>query len=98
MCDELYLHLDLRNLDCQYIGATTYQDTVDMLNADISIIHTTQPAFLQFKYAKRLFIILNKEIHEITLGKCEGTDKEIRKAHNIEKMLLNGAFDYFRGI
>ena len=29
---------------------------------------------------------------EITLGKCERTDRELRAAHNIEKLLLAGAF------
>ena len=94
MCDELYLFLDT---ECRgYTGITTYRDTLYAINRNISVVHTTQPAFLQFKYAKRLFVVVNTETHEITLGKCEGTDKEIHKAHNIEKMLLNGAFDWYR--
>jgi len=94
MCEKLILYLDIP----PYIGCCTYRETLNKINNGYEVVNTTQPAFLQFKYAKRLFVRVKGEEHEITLGKCEGTDKEIRKVHNIEKMLLNGAFDYFRGI
>ena len=96
MCDILVLYLD-QHKHMPPVTYTTYQETFQAINTK-SVVQTTQPAFLQFKYAKRLYVVVNDKIHEITLGKCEGTDREIHEAHNIEKMLLNGAFDYFRGI
>lgn len=92
MCEQLILYLD----EAPSIGCTSYQETLDWLKENPFMVPTTQTHFLQFKYAKRLFVRVNGEIHEITLGKCEGTDREIRPAHNIEMMLLNGAFDYYR--
>lgn len=75
----------------------TYLATQEaVLDDSVTEVHTTQTSFLNFKYAKRLFVTTGNKLHEITLGKCEGTDKEVREAHNIEKMLLNGAFDWFK--
>ncbi|RHP75347.1 hypothetical protein DXA62_06320 [Coprobacillus sp. OF03-2AA] len=65
-------------------------------------VHTSQPHFLSFQYLPaRLFVHVrnnsyDEEIHEITLGSCDGTDKELREAHNLEKLLLGGAFDWFK--
>lgn len=92
MCEKLILYLDTP----PYYGCCTYQETLNNINGGYDVVITTQPAFLQFKYAKRLFVKVNGEEHEITLGKYEGIDREIKKFHNIEKMLLNGAFDWFR--
>lgn len=75
---------------------TTYKSTMEALGKN-EILHTTQLEFLSFKYAERLFVrISNDEMHEITLGACEGTDREIREAHNLRHMLLAGAFDYYK--
>ena len=79
-----------------FLCYTTYKETMKALGRN-RILHTTQLEFLSFKYAERLFVwIDSNEMHEITLGACEGTDKEIREAHNLRHMLLAGAFDYFR--
>ena len=75
---------------------TTYIETVIMLRDDQKIIHTTQTHFCQFKYGK-IYVHEGGNIHEITVGKCEGTNREIREGHNIEKMLLSGEFSWFRG-
>lgn len=74
---------------------TSYMETQNALGKK-SILHTTQLNFLSFAYAERLFVYINGELHEITLGKCEGTNREIREAHNIGKMLISGEFDWFR--
>lgn len=70
----------------------------------LSII-TTQPHFLNFKYSDRLFVVIaNRDsdddvdysTHEITLGECEGTDREITTSLNLEKLLYSGEFSWYR--
>ena len=94
------LHLILDNISKAGIEepiydtfVTTYK-RIEELCPDI--VYTTVPRFLCWDYAERLFVHVRGEVHEMTLGSCEGTDKEIRVAHNLEKMLLAGAFDWFR--
>lgn len=65
---------------------------------------TPQPHFLNFKYSDRLFVTINNRdgngyhTHEITLGKCDGTDREITKSLNLEKLLYSGEFSWYRNI
>lgn len=83
------------------LGKDIYDDYIDTKSAierGDKVIHTTQPHFLRFRYGYRLFVHTDRNDangHEITLGECEGTNKEIREAHNIEKMLFAGTFDWF---
>ena len=102
MVEELHLWMDNKYLDLIDHGFfihDTYIDTeLALMNHKIPVIHTTQIEFLDFRYAKRLFVHIYGEEHEITLGNCEGTDKEIRPAHKLSKMLINGAFDYYKPI
>jgi len=107
MLKEIHLHLDPEDdhIRRDYIIYQTFAETKRIIEAaedDYTlnhIVHTTQPHFLSFDYLPaRLFVHFynnnREEIHEITLGSCEGTDKELRKAHNLEKMLLAGSFDW----
>ena len=92
---ELHIHLDLH--ECELIENTTFVTTEKALDKGEKLaIHTTQTHFCQFDYGRRLFVHANGEVHEITLGECEGTDKEIREAHNIEKILIAGTFSWWR--
>ena len=109
MLKEIHLHLDVRQ-QClskywiidDYIH-TEREITKALSDQDVKVcVHTTQLHFLSFKYLPaRLFVhFYNKdnkeEIHEITLGRCEGTEKELREAHNLKRMLLAGSFDWWK--
>ena len=74
---------------------TTYIDTMEAIMGTNKVVFTSQLDFLSFKYAKRLFVLHNSRIHEITLGKCEGTKREIKVGHNLKNLLLAGEFDWF---
>lgn len=75
-------------------------DTGNAIENGENIIHTTQTYFLHFSYlidkGYRLFVHVDYvKQHEITLGECEGTKRDIKEGHNIEKMLYAGEFDWF---
>lgn len=90
--------LDLDIEPERYSIQSTYLGTKRAVESGRRIVHTTQTHFLQFKYAKKLRVVINGTRHEITLGKCEGTDRLIRKTHNIEKLLLAGEFDWYKEV
>lgn len=76
----------------------TYAATEDAINQGQEKIHTTQVAsvgtHLITQHGYKIFIYPRVgEPFEITLGKCANTSKEIREAHNLEKLLVNGGFD-----
>lgn len=73
----------------------TYDDTAREIRDGLRDIYTTVPHFLNFKYAKRLFVHVDNDIHEITIGKCDGTTREISESTNIEKLLYAGEFDWW---
>lgn len=106
MIKEIHLHLNpnIKDND-KWIIEDNFMDTKRIIKEAMKspyqeVIHTTQTHFLSFNYLPaRLFVHINRndknEIHEITLYNCEGTEKELRQAHNIERMLIAGAFDWF---
>lgn len=97
MTEELHLHLTMDEL-LYNDPALTYLATYELFNLPeiYPVVHTNQTHFLSWRYAKRLFVHCYGKSHEITVGKCEGTDREIRESHDIERMLLNGEFSWFK--
>lgn len=94
---EKELHVWLKNPNNGFFYAS-YLDTLEAISKNEKRIDTTQPHFLHFSYGYRLFVHTDSndlDGHEITLGECEGTNREIRVAHNIEKMLIAGEFKWF---
>ena len=76
----------------------TIPEVLDAIQSGQEMIHTTQlcevTTDLITKYAYRIFIHPHiGETFELRLGNCPNTDKEIRPAHNLAKMLRAGSFD-----
>lgn len=100
--DEIHLYLQFALKDWN----ETIPVQVDFYNSMLlfehpelrksNILHTTQPHFLSFHYGKRLFVHTpSGEVHEITLGRCDGTNRYIKIGHNLEKLLISGEFKWF---
>lgn len=106
---EYHLHLDNSCID-YYEGVTyndeflyyTYKETAQAIQAmfkgedETDVVHSTQMWFLNFMIAERLFVHVNGEEHEITLGECEGTSRYIRKENDLPRLLMCGEFDWFQ--
>lgn len=74
----------------------TLEETERALNENKECIHTTQPHVCSTRWivkGYRVFVhMLNNEVVEMKLGYINENMKEIRVAHNLEKMLLSGLF------
>lgn len=88
---EIHIHMDDVPKGC----LTTYCATEKAIEDDYDVIHTTISHFCSWRYHRRIFVHVNGEKHEITMGECKGTNKEIRESHNLERMLIAGTFDWF---
>ena len=97
MIKEIHVLLDRYYMADQDVFVS-YASTYHAIEAGgYDVIYTVQPHFLSWRYAERLFVHYNGEIHEIKLGVHEsnGTKRQIREGHSIEKLLMNGEFDWF---
>ena len=95
--DEVHVFLD--STDTPINGEVMHNNITDcerLRAEEPSILYTNQLFYLSFKYGKRLFAHCNGAAHEITLGRCEGTSRIIKPAHNIVNLLMAGEFDWFQ--
>ena len=97
---HLYLYIpedwNIDPLGFMFIYCLTVKEVENCIKQGRNKIYTFQVCTLStdlFKKGYRIFIHdAPKSVFEITLGHCDRTDKDIRMTHNLEKMLLNGAF------
>lgn len=89
-------HLVIDNSKCKYLTDYVYTNIYDTYNSVVlnEVVYSTQPHFLSFSFAKRLFIHINNKIYEVKLGKNTITDRIIKKHTNIENLLYGGEFKF----
>ena len=93
---ELHVYLGPDYPDCTIVN---YYDTLTALDSGIEQVHTTQPHFCSFDWVVKgydLFLHFSsgKTINP-KLGKNDFTPKDLRVAHNLERMLLPMEYNKF---
>jgi hypothetical protein len=76
----------------------TYDGTKYAIEKGREIIHTTSIANISFDLLDlgyRIFVHRNGRVLECKLGSMDGTEKEIRKAHNLLKLIMGHVFDRY---
>ena len=97
MNKEFHLYLDDYEMTHDSCCLHSYVATKKAIEQGRARIDTTQVALVGtylIRAGYRIFIYptVGKPF-ELTLGKCANTSREIREAHNLEKLLVNGGFD-----
>lgn len=89
---EFHVYLDTHIM----VGYQTYFETLKALNDEYPIIKTTQLSLLSTTLLEKYRVFLHrgdKQI-EITLGDCQGTDRNIKATDNLEKLVMAGEFNF----
>ena len=89
------LHIWLREPQIEK-PITNLQATQTAINEGVDVVHTVQPHYCSvasLDKGYRIFAhMLDGEVVEIKLGYIGNCEKQIRREHNLEKMLLAGCF------
>ena len=96
MTKEIHFHLDF-SYDPDHTFKT-YDGTNWAIERGKDIIHTTSIANISLDLLDlgyRIFVHRNGRVLECKLGSMDGTEKEIRKAHNILKLIMGHVFDRY---
>ena len=97
---EIHFYLDTTvfNDEDKYILCHTYDTTNRVIADGENIIHTTSIANISFNLLDlgyRIFLHRNGKVLECKPG-MDGTEKDVRREHNILRMIMGHAFDdYF---
>jgi len=93
---ELHIWMGKPQTDNRVRTLTNLYETQMAINKGTNIIHTTQPHVCSTANLEKGYIIfahmLDGETVELKLGHIDGCAKEIRREHNLERMLLAGCF------
>lgn len=88
---EFHVYLDTHGINYQ-----TYLGTLEAINDERDIIKTTQLSLLSTTLFEKYRVFLHKgdKQIEITLGDCQGTDRNIKVTDNLEKLVMAGEFNF----
>lgn len=77
-------------------GYYSYFNTLEAINDERDIIKTTQLSLLSTTLLEKYRVFLHKDDKqiEITLGDCQGTDRNIKVTDNLEKLVMAGEFSF----
>jgi hypothetical protein len=93
---EIHFYLDnFSHLDHIFY---TYDSTEEAIKQGRDRINTTSLANITFDLLDidyRIFVHRNGRVLECKLGSMDGTEKEIRKAHNLLKLIMGHVFDEY---
>ena len=91
-------HLVIDRSDCKYLTSHIYTNiyytALAIALGEEEIIYSTQPHFLSFSSAKRLFIHVHNKQYEIKIGRNTFTDTIIKETTDIESLLFAGEFKF----
>ena len=94
---EIHFYLNLTNNDKRSDMLYTFLDTKTAIENNQTEIHTTSIANLGFAYLLdaeyRIYAHKDGKVLELSVGMKNISGRDIRKSHNMERILRSGFFD-----